>query len=156
MNKTKISEANKAIGKAIAKCRKTAGLSQEEVAEKLKIGNESVSRMERGIVMPIPLAEILSIKRKKLHIDHNVVQCLLDEAKNVETPAQRRERLQKRVNELKVNGQRNFLAQTAKEEGVSTARLKAILESAKNQNKVQKQSPLTALLIKKTDSYKNS
>jgi len=43
----------------------TAGLTQEAVAEALKIGNEAVSRMERGTVMPtvgrlVALAEIFS------------------------------------------------------------------------------------------------
>ena len=105
---------------------------------------------ETGLVLVIedhyiPLAEILTIKRKKLHIDYDVVQCLLDEAKNAETPEQRRERLQKRVNELKAKGQRNFLAQAAKEEGISTTRLKTILKSTKDQDKAKKCSPLTAL-----------
>lgn len=65
VNKIEVSETNKAIGKAIAKRRKIAGLSQEKVAEKLKIGTESVSRIERGIVMPtierlLELAEMFS------------------------------------------------------------------------------------------------
>ncbi|MFQ1061881.1 helix-turn-helix domain-containing protein [Bordetella trematum] len=53
------------VGKAIASRRMAAGLTQEEVAEALKIGNEAVSRMERGTVMPtvgrlVALAEIFS------------------------------------------------------------------------------------------------
>ena len=52
------------VGKAIASRRMAAGLTQEEVAEALKIGNEAVSRME-GTVMPtvgrlVALAEIFS------------------------------------------------------------------------------------------------
>ncbi len=97
----------------------------------------------------IPLAEILSIKRKKLHIDYDMVQCLLDEAKNMETAEQRRERLQKRVNELKVKGRRDFLAQTAREEGISTARLKTKLKSSEKQDEIQNHSPLTALFSHK-------
>lgn len=51
------------VGKAIASRRVQAGLTQEEVAEVLGIGNEAVSRMERGTVMPtvgrlVALAEI--------------------------------------------------------------------------------------------------
>lgn len=42
----------KVIGSAIAKRRKLAGLTQEEVAENLDIGGEAVSRIERGIVIP--------------------------------------------------------------------------------------------------------
>lgn len=40
------------VGKAIAKQRIHAGLSQEQVAEQLGIGSEAVSRIERGVVMP--------------------------------------------------------------------------------------------------------
>lgn len=41
-----------AVGKAIARRRSASGLTQEQVAEKLDVGNEAVSRMERGIVIP--------------------------------------------------------------------------------------------------------
>lgn len=41
-----------AIGKTIARYRQQAGLTQDEVAERLSIGGEAVSRMERGIVIP--------------------------------------------------------------------------------------------------------
>ncbi|WP_274584381.1 helix-turn-helix transcriptional regulator [Neisseria leonii] len=56
-------EINKRIGKTIAKYRQNSGLTQEQVAEILQIGNEAVSRMERGIIMPnvmrlMELAEI--------------------------------------------------------------------------------------------------
>lgn len=40
------------VGRAIAKQRMRAGLTQEEVAERLGVGNEAVSRIERGIVIP--------------------------------------------------------------------------------------------------------
>nr|WP_256345042.1 helix-turn-helix transcriptional regulator [Pseudomonas gingeri] len=40
------------VGRAIAKQRIRSGLTQEEVAERLGIGNEAVSRIERGIVIP--------------------------------------------------------------------------------------------------------
>lgn len=40
------------IGRAIARQRMRAELTQEEVAARLGIGNEAVSRIERGIVMP--------------------------------------------------------------------------------------------------------
>ena len=51
------------IGRAIAKHRVESDLTQEQVAELLGIGNEAVSRVERGIVMPtvarlVELAEI--------------------------------------------------------------------------------------------------
>jgi transcriptional regulator with XRE-family HTH domain len=40
------------VGRAIARNRIAAGLTQERVAEHLGIGNEAVSRIERGLVMP--------------------------------------------------------------------------------------------------------
>ena len=43
--------------------RKQRGMTQEEVAERLQIGMEAVSRMERGIVVPtiVRLAELAQI-----------------------------------------------------------------------------------------------
>ena len=40
------------VGWAIAKHRMESGLMREQVAEQLGIGNEAVSRMERGLVVP--------------------------------------------------------------------------------------------------------
>ena len=40
------------VGRAIARYRIAADLTQEQVAERLGIGNEAVSRIERGLVMP--------------------------------------------------------------------------------------------------------
>ncbi len=45
-------ELAKLIGKTIAARRIAANLTQEQVAERLGIGSEAVSRMERGTVMP--------------------------------------------------------------------------------------------------------
>ena len=42
----------KALGAALAARRVQAKLSQEEVAERLGIGQEAVSRLERGVVVP--------------------------------------------------------------------------------------------------------
>ena len=52
MQKNKEKAIAKAIGRAIAKKRTEKGLTQEDVAEKLNIGNEAVSRIERGTVIP--------------------------------------------------------------------------------------------------------
>jgi transcriptional regulator with XRE-family HTH domain len=50
---TKQEEAvNRKIGRTIAKKRKAAGYTQEQVAERLGIGNEAFSRIERGLVSP--------------------------------------------------------------------------------------------------------
>lgn len=45
-------QLTKTIGKAIARYRQLNGLTQDELAERLEIGKEAVSRIERGIVMP--------------------------------------------------------------------------------------------------------
>jgi transcriptional regulator with XRE-family HTH domain len=52
-----------AVGKAIAKRRVASGLTQEQVAERLDIGVEAVSRIERGIVLPtvVRLGELADI-----------------------------------------------------------------------------------------------
>lgn len=62
---------NHLIGQAIAKYRKQAGLSQEQLAEALGIGYEAVSRMERGVVIPsverlIEIAEIVNCPTTEL------------------------------------------------------------------------------------------
>lgn len=44
-----------AVGRAIAKQRMRCEMTQEEVAEQLGIGNEAVSRIERGVVIPTVL-----------------------------------------------------------------------------------------------------
>jgi transcriptional regulator with XRE-family HTH domain len=40
------------VGQAIARQRTARGLTQEDIAERLQIGSEAVSRIERGVVMP--------------------------------------------------------------------------------------------------------
>lgn len=45
-------ELSKNIGRTIAKYRVLAGLTQAQVAEKLEISNDAISRMERGKIMP--------------------------------------------------------------------------------------------------------
>lgn len=42
----------RAVGKTIAKKRVTLGLSQQQLAERLHIGDEAISRIERGTVIP--------------------------------------------------------------------------------------------------------
>ena len=64
----------KVVGHAIAKRRLACGLTQEEVAERLCVGNEAVSRMERGTVMPtvarlVELAEIFNCPAGDLLIE---------------------------------------------------------------------------------------
>jgi len=49
VTKTKEELVNQRLGKTIARRRKAAGYTQEEVAERLDIGKEAFSRIERGI-----------------------------------------------------------------------------------------------------------
>ena len=64
-------QLSKQVGLTIAKYRQQSGLTQNEVAEKLNIGYEAVSRLERGIVMPtverlVELAEIFNCEAADL------------------------------------------------------------------------------------------
>ena len=52
MATTDMALLTRTVGRAIARHRQRAGLTQEQVAERLGIGNEAVSRIERGVVMP--------------------------------------------------------------------------------------------------------
>lgn len=52
MAQSKHQHINQMIGKTIAKYRQQKGLTQEQLAEILDLGNETVSRMERGLIMP--------------------------------------------------------------------------------------------------------
>lgn len=63
-NKHDLLELNQRIGKAIAKQRKSKGLTQAQLAEQLDISTDAMSRMERGSIMPtigrlMQLADIL-------------------------------------------------------------------------------------------------
>lgn len=75
MSAPNLSAINLQIGQSIAKRRQQAGLTQEQVAERLGIGYVAVSRMERGLVMPTvarlyQLAEILGCSSADL-LDEN-------------------------------------------------------------------------------------
>ncbi|WP_243856829.1 helix-turn-helix transcriptional regulator [Paraburkholderia sp. BL6665CI2N2] len=54
---------SRSLGKAIAKRRSIANLTQEQVAERLGIGQEAISRMERGVAIPTVarLAELADV-----------------------------------------------------------------------------------------------
>jgi transcriptional regulator with XRE-family HTH domain len=63
MTNAKIPSLSTTIGRCIAYRRDRAGLTQDQVAERLQIGPEAVSRMERGITIPTVtrLAELAEI-----------------------------------------------------------------------------------------------
>ncbi len=86
MAKAKVDALALSIGKAIATRRQEAGLTQEQVAEQVKIGNEAVSRMERGLVMPT-VARLLELA-SLFHCD---AASLLVESSN--RPAEQAQRL---------------------------------------------------------------
>lgn len=59
-------ELAKQVGRAVAARRQIAGLTQAEVADRLGVGQEAMSRLERGTVMPTlvrlaRLADILAV-----------------------------------------------------------------------------------------------
>lgn len=71
MSKTEVKSLADVVGRAIAGQRLRSKLSQEQVAERLGIGNEAVSRIERGVVMPnierlVELAEIFGCEAAEL------------------------------------------------------------------------------------------
>jgi transcriptional regulator with XRE-family HTH domain len=74
MSDSKSSELAARVGEAIARHRVRCDLSQEQVAEKLGIGSEAVSRIERGVVTPnverlLGLAEIFNCEVADLLTD---------------------------------------------------------------------------------------
>jgi len=71
MSNSDVDQLAKTVGKAIARHRQVCNLTQEEVAELLGIGNEAVSRMERGLVMPtiarlVELAQVFQCEASDL------------------------------------------------------------------------------------------
>ncbi|WP_085654957.1 MULTISPECIES: helix-turn-helix domain-containing protein [unclassified Pseudomonas] len=71
MSKTESKQLAELVGQAIARQRVRCKLSQEQVAERLGIGSEAVSRIERGIVMPnverlVELSEIFGCETADL------------------------------------------------------------------------------------------
>ena len=86
------------IGRFIAACRKTANLTQMQLAEKLGITDKAISKWERGVAMPdtsimLALCDILRISvnellsGEKIDMENNNQkneQLLLDMAKELE------------------------------------------------------------------------
>lgn len=71
MGKKSSTLSAKELGKRIAEKRGDAGITQEQVAERLEIGLEAVSRMERGVSIPnairlVELAEIFDCRTDDL------------------------------------------------------------------------------------------
>lgn len=71
MTEDRSADLAKELGRRISSVRTAAGLTQEFVAESLGIGNEAVSRMERGVAVPsavrlLALADILGCRTDEL------------------------------------------------------------------------------------------
>ena len=67
------------IGKFIANCRKDKKLTQEQLAEKLNISKNAVSKWERGLNLPDvsimqELCKILGITLNELFIGENIIE----------------------------------------------------------------------------------
>ncbi|WP_024302907.1 helix-turn-helix domain-containing protein [Pseudogulbenkiania sp. MAI-1] len=87
MSNSDVDQLAKTVGKAIARHRQARNLTQEEVAELLGIGNEAVSRMERGLVMPtvarlVELAQVFQCEAADLLTE--VSTRAVDQAKYLE------------------------------------------------------------------------
>lgn len=80
----------------------------------------------------ITLPEALTFDGGTFKVDRAILSSLVDQpvaaAGDKESAAQRRERLKKRVKELKARGVKAFLKTTAEEEGISVPRLKQLLK----------------------------
>lgn len=80
----------------------------------------------------IALTEVLSLVDNSFKVDKQRLICLVDQpiagAGDIESAEQRRERIKMRINELKAQGVKAFLKTVAKEEGISTTRIKQLIQ----------------------------
>lgn len=80
----------------------------------------------------LPLLQLLTFDKSKFIIDKKLLNRLVNKpiaaAGNSESAKQRRERLIKRVEELKLKGNKSFLKIAAEEENISVSRLKQIID----------------------------
>ncbi|MGQ0708671.1 MAG: helix-turn-helix domain-containing protein [Rhodoferax sp.] len=60
MDKTRQKYIAAALGGRIARMRADRNLTQEQVAQRLDMGNEAISRIERGVVLP-PLVRVFEL-----------------------------------------------------------------------------------------------
>ena len=83
----------------------------------------------------VPLIEVLAINDDGLVVDKRALVRLVDkpaDGSDIETPEQRRERLQARIDEEKAKGTKAFLKLVAAEEGISTSRVKQITSTSRS------------------------
>ncbi len=83
----------------------------------------------------IALTEVLALEGSRFKVDKRRLIRLADQpvaaAGDVESAGQRRERIRKRVDELKAKGVKAFLKTVAEEEGLSISRIKQLLQDEK-------------------------
>ncbi len=79
----------------------------------------------------VPVADVLALEGNAFQVDRRSLTRLVDQpvagAGDVESAAQRRERVKKRVAVLKAKGVKGFLKTVAAEEGISVSRVKQLL-----------------------------
>ena len=79
----------------------------------------------------VPVADVLALEGNAFQVDRRLLSRLVDQpiagAGDVESAAQRRERVKKRVAALKAKGVKGFLKSVAAEEGISVSRVKQLL-----------------------------
>lgn len=87
----------------------------------------------------VPLSDVLTLENNQITIDKRALTRLVDHpvagAGDIESAEQRRERIKKRVSELKARGVRAFLKTVADEEGLSTSRIKQLIGDDKPASK---------------------
>jgi len=87
----------------------------------------------------IALTEVLAFDRDTFMVDKRRLTRLVDQpvagAGDIESSEQRRERIRKRVDELKAKGVKAFLKTVAEEEGVGISRIKQLLQDEKPASK---------------------
>ncbi len=87
----------------------------------------------------VPVTDVLSLNGDAFQLDRRTLNRLVDQpvsgAGDVESAAQRRQRLKKRVQKEKAKGTKGFLKAVAKEEGISDSRLKQLLKDDAAPNK---------------------
>ncbi len=87
----------------------------------------------------IALTEVLALDGDTFRVDKRRLTRLVDDpvagAGDVESAEQRRERIRKRVNDLKAKGEKAFLKKVAEEEGLSVSRIKQLIQGIKPASK---------------------
>ena len=87
----------------------------------------------------IALSEVLALNGDVFNVDARRLTHLVDHpvagAGDVESAEQRRERIRKRVEDLKAKGEKAFLKTVAEEEGLSISRIKQLIQDEKPASK---------------------